>query len=125
MRRLVLAVAVTFVGLGYFLGERAIAAGKITCDNGSHICKTAIIEEHENSPGGHEGYVIYKAPAGVTFVRPGGATEVEAGGAKHWIEIRNISASEFTCEYYVSKKLGGDNGLEKGFCYIHFTGLAP
>ncbi|MBB3313101.1 hypothetical protein FHT78_004889 [Rhizobium sp. BK196] len=98
---------------------------KPDCDNSTHICKTKISEVHQDDPGDTRVRLVYDAPAGVSFTNPARGVEVEAGGAEHHVHVFLTGSQNFECEWFAKKKLFGDNGLAKGYCYVTFTGTAP
>jgi hypothetical protein len=95
-----------------------------TCDNATHLCKTPIIELHQDSPGDSRLKNSYDAPPGVQFVGRQRGVELEAGGADHHVHAYSDGPNQFSCEWYAKKRVGGDNGLAKGYCEAEFTGTA-
>ena len=88
----------------------------VTCDNTARICKTNIVEVHQDHAGDTRYKALYEAPAGVTFTGEPRGVELEAGGADHHVHAYSEGLQHFSCEWYARKRPGGDNGLAKGYC---------
>ncbi|WP_454616505.1 hypothetical protein [Bradyrhizobium cenepequi] len=97
---------------------------KPTCDNTTHICRTNILEVHQDSVGETRIKILYDAPPGVQFIGHQWGVELEAGGADHHVHAYSEGPGSFSCEWYAKKKFHGDNGLAKGYCEAEFSGTA-
>jgi hypothetical protein len=112
---------VTLVVLG-LLASTSVEAKRvrqpIKCD--ASKCYTPTYEIHADVPGpANKGDLTFTSPRGITFAPSRkGDVETEGGGAKHWVHALGAGPHWLKCEWYAQKKVGGDNGVAKGYCWV-------
>ncbi|MCA1458076.1 hypothetical protein I6F35_33625 [Bradyrhizobium sp. BRP22] len=92
------------------------------CD--AQLCYTPIHEVHADS-GELTMTLDYYPPAGKSFVDVKAGVEIEGGGATHYVNAVSAGAGWLRCKWHARKKIGGDNGLAKGYCWVRMADAAP
>jgi hypothetical protein len=62
--------------------------------------------------------MTFHPPSGVVLVNIKGGVEIEAGGATHYVNAVSAGSNWLECKWHAAKRLWGDNGLAKGYCWV-------
>jgi hypothetical protein len=96
---------------------------ELTCDNSTHLCRTATLDLRLDNSGIKHTKHVYRAPPGVSFAEPARGTEVEGLGTEHYVRVTLKGPQSFECDWYVRTE--GGKGVAKGLCEVTFSGTAP
>lgn len=97
------------------------ANAQVTCDNATRKCVTPVRQVNQDSVGRVQLHLTFLMPSGLLVIEPVRGVEIEGGGAQHHVHVFiGDDRTRFDCEWFARKRLGGDNGLAKGYCEVSF-----
>jgi hypothetical protein len=98
--------------------EVAILNFRLTCDRDQ--CRTPVLELHEHT-GVDASSVeyLFAPPPGITLDHAHTTgVEVDGSGDTHYVRAEAAGPDWIKCKWLAKSRLGGGNGLTKGYCWI-------